>query len=450
MQVLTSKGWKTFEGVKISHSDKLLNIVFTDDSNIECTEEHRFMLPDRSFIEAKDCVSGMIFWGGKQIKNITKNIYDSEPVYDLINVEDTHSYITNGVESHNCLVLDEFGIIPQKLAEEFFTAVYPTISSGKNSKTIVISTPKGYNHFYKMYKEAEQGVNGFVPVVYTWRDHPERDEAWMQEEIKILGPEKFDQEHNCAFWGTSTTLISSSYLRNMVSEIPVMSSEEGLKIYKKPEKNRNYFISVDPSRGTGNDNHAFTVLDITEFPYTIAATFSNNKISPLILPSVIFDVGKKYNDAYVLVEINDNGQQVADILWHDLEYENMISTEGFHSNVVGMRTTKKTKLIGCTTFKNMVESQKIIINDPGIISELSNFSQNKGSYAAESGTDDQVMTLVNFAYLTSTDMFLHISDLSFKKEFIKQQEQRIDEEILPFGFITDGSEDEELDISRFM
>lgn len=341
--------------------------------------------------------------------------------------------------SLNVLFLDEFAFVPTNIAEEFFTSVYPTLAAGQESKLIITSTPNGYNHFYKMWTEAEQGLNGFSPIHVSWDAVPGRDEAWKQNQLKILGEEKFKQEHLTEFLGSSNTLIPGKHIKTMVADRP-LTITDNLSIYKMPEQSHNYLIMCDPSRGTGNDNTAFIVFDITQYPITIAATYSCNSISPLVLPSLLAEIGKKYNDAYVLVEINDNGQQVADILWNDYEYENSVCF-GYQ---VGIRTDKRVKRIGCTNFRELVETQKLLVNDLQLISEISTFIQKKQSYEADIGShDDLVMCCVLLGYFLTTPEYSHISDMSMKAEILQQRMNMIEDDLLPFGVIDDGKNDYE-------
>ncbi len=247
------------------------------------------------------------------------------------------------------------------------------------------------------------------------------------------------------FLGSSNTLIPSKYIRNMSADKPQHISE-GVNIYEQPKENHNYIAVCDPSRGTGNDSHAFIVFDVTEYPIQIVATFQDNEISPLILPSILDKVGRTYNDASVLVEVNDNGQQVADILWSDYEYENtvMLSKKAAKDskntpNTPGVRTTKNVKRLGCSLFKDMVEAQKILINDMELISEISTFIQKRASYEAEVGChDDLVMCCILLSWFASTKDFEYITDTNFKAEIIKKNMKAVEDDLLPFGFIDNG------------
>ena len=343
----------------------------------------------------------------------------------------------------NCLVLDELAFVHPNIAEEFFTSVFPTISSGKSTKIIITSTPNGMgNLFWRLYTEAERGLNGFKYSKVTWEDVGIWDKQWAKDQQDTLGEIKFNQEFQVEFLGSKHTLISAFAIKNMVPDIPIQQ-DDNLKVYKNPERGRHYFVSCDPSRGTGRDYSAFVVLDITEYPFTICATYLNDSISPILLPTVLEKIAKQYNNAYVLIEINDNGQQVADILYMDLEYENVVSMS-FHGNELGVRTTTSVKRIGCSNFKDIVENTKLIINDIDLISQISTFAQDKKSFSAEPGNyDDLVMACVIFSWFLTTSNFQQLFDLSLRHEIRQKHMKAIEENLTPFGFFDDGRDEEE-------
>ena len=362
----------------------------------------------------------------------------------------------------NVMYLDEFAFVHPGVAEEFFTSVWPTLSSGKKSKMIITSTPNGFNHFYKLWNQAELGENGFTPLFVHWSDVPGRDEAWKEEQLKILGEEKFAQEMDAEFLGSSNTLIHSRDIKAMSADKPKYVSD-GLKIFADPVKydktrpldedniHHKYVIVCDPARGTGNDSSAFIIFDVTDYPIRIAATYSDPNVSPLVLPTILDRLAKTYNDAHVLVEINDNGQQVADILWKDLEYENTVIFGGFGAKKsnYGVRTTTSVKRQGCTLFKDMVAAQKLIINDLDLISEISTFIKKQNTYKADVGAhDDLVMCCVLFAWFAATAEYSNLADTNYKQALLAQRMEYIEEDVLPFGFIADGvteMDDEEKD-----
>ena len=254
--------------------------------------------------------------------------------------------------------------------------------------------------------------------------------------------------HNCEFLGSSSTLIAGAKLRTLVYQTPV-KSDEHLKIFKYPEKDRIYTIAVDTARGREGDYSAFKVFDVTEFPYVDVASYRNKEIDPLVYPSVVYNLANYYNKALILVEINDVGQQVADILQHDLEYDNLIFSyssplkgavvsAGFSgSSHAGVRTTKLTKKIGCSNLKSMIESDKLIINDFDTIQELYRFVSNGTSFEAEEGNDDLVMCCVIFAWLTDQQYFKDYANNNFRRNLYENSIQRIEDELLPFGVIDD-------------
>lgn len=353
-------------------------------------------------------------------------------------------------KSVNWLYIDEAAIIPNNVAEDFFTSVYPTISAGNTTKILLTSTPLGYNHFWKFWNEAEQGLNGFVPLFIHYSNIPGRDDKWAAEQKAMLGELKFNQEVLCKFLGSSNTLINPDTIGALSSK-QYVHSKDGLDVLVEPEDDHVYMLVADTSRGVGGDYSAFTVLDITAYPYSVVAKYRNNKISPLLFPNIIYKVAKDYHKAYCLVEINDNGQQVADTLYMDLEYENVFFVgnnsksgqflSGGFSNgaTLGVRTTKQVKRLGCTSFKSLVEGHKLLIHDPDIIEEISTFIEVRGTHKADEGYhDDLVMCLVLFSWATNESFFKDLTDTSLRKALYEEQFKQIEENLTPFGIIDNG------------
>lgn len=351
------------------------------------------------------------------------------------------------------LYLDEVAFIEGY--DEFFASVYPTVSSGEETKLLMTSTPNGLNHFYKTCKGAKEGTNGYEYVEVMWYDVPGRDEKWKQETLAALDydMEKFMQEYECQFLGSSGTLISGEKLKTLVAQ-KVIASAEGLKQYALPVPGNSYALIADVSRGKGLDYSTFSVVDVTKMPYQQVCVFRDNFIGPADFASVIHRVGKIYNEAHTLIEINDIGGQVADILFLDFGYESILFTEnggrsskrisgGFGKNVDrGIRTTKTVKSIGCSILKMLIEQSQLIINDFDTIQELARFSKKGTSYEAESGAhDDMVMTLVLFAWLSDQNFFKDVTDINTLMKLREKSEAQIEEELLPFGFVNTGSDE---------
>jgi hypothetical protein len=340
--------------------------------------------------------------------------------------------------------------------DDFFTSVYPTISSGNTTKILLTSTPNGLNHYYHICRNAQEGKNGYVYIEVKWDRVPGRDAAWKEDTLAGMNydMEKFAQEFEVAWLGSSGTLITGSKLKTLFPETPIHQSN-GLVQYFRPEKDRTYALIADVSRGKGLDHSAFSVIDITTMPYKQVCVFRDNMISAIDYASVIHNVAKLYNDAFILVEINDIGGQVSDILYMDYGYENMIFTEnagrsgkrvsgGFGKNVDrGIRTTKSVKSVGCSIVKMLIEQNQLIVTDFNTIQELSRFSRKGVSYEAESGaTDDLVMGLVLFAWLSDQSYFRDLTDINTMSALREKTEAEIEEDLLPFGFIYDGIDDD--------
>ena len=353
--------------------------------------------------------------------------------------------------SYNVIFLDEFAFIPNHIADDFFASVYPTISSGQSTKVIIVSTPRGMNHFYRMWHDAEKGKNEYTPTDVHWSEVPGRDEAWKEQTIANTSEQQFKVEFECEFLGSVNTLINPAKLRNLVYENPIKRNA-GLDIHENPKEEHNYLITVDVARGLGNDYSAFIVFDITEFPYKVVAKYRNNEIKPMLFPNVILDVAKGYNDAWLLVEVNDIGDQVANILHFDLEYENilMCAMRGRAGQVVGsgfsgkksqlgVRTTAAVKKLGCSNLKTLLEDDKLLTVDYDIISELTTFAQRHNSFEAEEGcNDDLAMCLVIFSWLVAQDYFKEMTDNDVRKRIYEEQKNQIEQDMAPFGFIVDG------------
>ena len=356
-------------------------------------------------------------------------------------------------KSVNMLYVDETAIIPNTVAEDFFTSVYPTISAGETTKILLSSTPLGYNHFWKFWNDAENKRNDFVPLFIPYWKIPGRDDAWAEAQRRQLGELKFNQEVLCKFLGSSLTLVNADTIAKM-SIGQMTYSKDGLDIYEKPKKGHTYVMVADTAKGVGGDYSAFTIIDITEVPYRLIGKYRNNTISPLLYPNVIFEVGKQYNYAYVLVEVNSS-EQVPHILYQELEYENILFVNrttgsqvvsggfGGGKTQLGVNTDKKVKRIGCHNFKSLVEENKLIIEDADTISEISTFIEAKGTYMADDGYhDDLVMSLVLFSWLTTNPYFKDLNNINLREIMYKKQMQAIEDELTPFGVYDDGNTEE--------
>jgi len=356
-------------------------------------------------------------------------------------------------QSYNLVYLDEFAFVPRNVQDAFFASVFPTISSGNTSKLLITSTPNGMNLFYKLWVDSENGNNDYARVDVHWSDVPGRDEKWKDLMIRSTSVDQFKQEFECEFLGSTNTLIHPSVLSKMVFT-PPMLTQQGVKIYKNPEKDHVYGMTVDVSEGLGLDSSTFVVFDITSVPYEVVATYADASISQLMFPNLLYNVGTHYNEASILVETNI-GSQVVNILHQDLEYENVVMTKsnGRKGTIIGadglsrlgMKTTKVTKRIGCANLKSIVENQKIILNDYDIIHELSTYVVDGSSYNAEEGHhDDLVMCLVLFAWMVNQNYFKDVTNIDIRMRLLEGYEDNF----TPFGFIDDGREEENKVLSQ--
>lgn len=345
---------------------------------------------------------------------------------------------------------DEFAHLSTNLADEFIASVFPTLSSSDTSKLIIVSTPKGMNHFYAIWDEAEKGINGFYTVSAEWHENPNRDEKWLASQLKELGQLKFNQEVMCDFLQSGSTLVSIPKLRNQVKLTPVMLMVDGsLRRFVDPIKGHSYVILVDTARGKDLDYSAFVVIDISVMPYKVVCTYRNNQVQTLVYPEIIMTVGLAYNNAFALIEVNDLGQQVADILYYDLEYENVymsrqedIKEGSSRGTIPGFRTTKKTKSLGCNMLKDLIDNDQLDISDEQIINELISFVRVGNTYKAEEGKhDDLAMCLVMFGYLVTMPVFTNLFDFNLREKFFAQQLLEVEQQMLPLGFLSTGHEE---------
>ena len=359
--------------------------------------------------------------------------------------------------SFNVIFLDEFAFVPNHIADQFFSSVYPTISSGKSTKVIIISTPHGMNMFYKLWHDAERGKNEYIPTEVHWSAVPGRDAAWKDQTIANTSEQQFKVEFECEFLGSVDTLISPSKLRTMPYEDPIQQNR-GFAVYKKVEEDHNYIVTVDVARGVSQDYSAFCVMDTTTVPYEMVAKYRNNDIKPIIFPNVIVDVAKNYNNAYILCEVNDIGGQVADIIQFDLEYENLLQVamrgragqqlgQGFSGKKtqLGVKMSTAVKAIGCSNLKALLEEDKLIIKDYDTIAELTTFIVKGQSFAAEDGcNDDLAMCLVIFSWMAMQEYFKEMHDNDVRQRIYDDQRENIEQDMAPFGFVSDGLEDDHI------
>ena len=387
---------------------------------------------------------GIIAWnkGNIELENGSK----------IIAAATSSSAIRGG--SYNIIFLDEFAFVPSNVAEQFFASVYPTITSGQNTKVIIVSTPHGMNMFYKIWVDAQEKRNDYVPIEVHWSEVPGRDEVWKEETIRNTSQSQFNSEFECEFLGSIDTLISSVKLKQLVYRTPIHSNV-GIDIHVRPEEDRTYMLTADVSRGTANDYSAFVVFDVTEIPYKIVAKFRDNEIKPLLFPTKIHEVAKAYNNAYVMVEVNDIGEQVANTLQFDLEYDNLVmaSMRGRAGQVLGagfsggraqlgVRTTKAVKKIGCSNLKQLIEDNKLIVEDYDCVNELSTFISKGSSYTADDGcNDDLVACMFMFGWATDQTYFKELTDNDIRMTMMKEQQDALEQDMAPFGFILNGIDD---------
>ena len=344
-------------------------------------------------------------------------------------------------DTWNAVLMDEIAFVPSHIADDFLKSVMPTISSGKNTKVFMTSTPKGLNTFYKIWRGAVEGKNGYVPIAVEWDDVPGRDEKFRQETIAQFGQQYWDQEFACAFLGSSLTLISGSKLMTIATDTPIEQTDT-VNLHERPIRGDSYAMTVDVAEGLGGDSSAVVVINISRVPYRIACVYRSNLVDEVSFAGVVHDLARAYNEALVLVETNI-GETVGRILWEDLEYGNIIRTvtkntqQKMGTNARsrnGVKMNVQTKRIGCNNLKTLVEQDQLVINDDDIYQELCRFVVKGKSYAAESGHDDLAMCLVLFGWMQDQGYVKDLTDVSARLSVARQNQESIERETKPFGF----------------
>lgn len=363
--------------------------------------------------------------------------------------------------TYNIIFLDEFAFVPNTVAENFFSSVYPVITSGQSSKVIVVSTPYGMNHFYRLWDDSQKKKNEYIPIEVHWTDIPGRDEEFKRSTIANTSESQWRQEFECLFLGSSDTLISGPILNRLVFDTPKTSSA-GLDVYEDPQEDHTYVVTVDVARGVEKDYSAFVVIDVSQFPHKVVGKYRNNQIRPILFPQIIKEVALSYNKAYVLCEVNDVGDQVAAGLHYDLEYSNLLMSsmrgragqilgQGFSGKKVqlGVKMSKTTKKVGCLNLKTLIEDNKLTFTDFEIINELTTFVQKANSFEAEDGrNDDLVMCLVMYSWLILQDYFKELTDQDIRKRIYEEQKNQVEQDMSPFGFIVDGVNNEDTFVDK--
>jgi len=453
LEVLTNEGFKSFAGIiNQGLSEILYHITFHDGTHLQCTADHRLKI-DSDWVEADFIECGDIVEPNKTVISI--EIVDNQNVYDLLDVSDTHAYTTNGVISHNCnlIYLDEFAFVENDAT--FYTSTYPVISSGESSRVIITSTPNGVgNMFHKLWERAvtntsDKGYKGFR---VDWWDVPGRDEEWKAETIENTSELQFSQEFENSFIGNGNTLISPEFLLKFKAVDPEHVRENGkLRIYDTPQEDHSYIMTVDVAHGIGQDYSAFSIFDISVKPFKQVAVYANNGISPLLFPDVIAKYATLYNESFVIVEANDRGSLVCKALYYDIEYENMYVESTVKADGMGLTQNKRTKSLGCSQLKDLIERNHLDIRDGTAITEMCTFAERAGTYGATIGNhDDIAMTMVIFGWFTSTEMFRGMTDIDIRDALFAERMKIIEDDVPPFGFHDDGTELETVNMDGFM
>jgi hypothetical protein len=435
--VLTRFGFKRFDKLLNQGIKRIVKLLLTDGTFIRCTPDHRVYTSDRnSFVEVISLLPNEKLLD--RTVDRVEQLYEVSAVYDLQNVADTNAYLTNGIVSHNCNVifLDEFAFVQN--AHDFYTSTYPVISSGKDTKVIITSTPNGIgNLFHQLWESAVQNRSLYKPLKVNWWDVPGRDEAWMRETIANTSQRKFDQEYSVRFLGSSSTLVDPDNLFAIKASEPIATRRNGLfKAFKQPTQGHAYVMTVDVAQGRGQDYSTFTIFDTSVMPYEQVATFRDNMISPIMYPDVIVRFAKEYNEALVIIENNDAGKVVCNGVYYEHEYENTFVQSSSKAGGIGVTMSKLVKRVGCSNLKDLVELGKLVLHDAESISELSAFEVKDNSYGGKDGVhDDLVMNLVMFAWFVSTDGFGYTALSNLREVLYADRVKEMEDDIAPLGII---------------
>lgn len=362
--------------------------------------------------------------------------------------------------SLSCILLDEFAHVARNIQLAFFTSTYPVITSGTETKVIMISTPNGMEMFAKTWADAKEKKNGYTPIQVHWWDTPGRDKAWKEEVIRNTSKDQFRVEYECQIVGSTNTLIDPNVLMTLRAREPIRKTDD-IAIFEEPIKGHVYMLVADSARGIGGDYSAFVVVDITKMPYRLVATYRDNTIKPIQYPNYINHAAQIYNEAYVLPETND-GTQIVDLLIDELNCPNVLTTassgragvilEGESKPMPGIRTTKGVKRMGCFNLKTLVENQKIVIESQDVISELCSFTSQHNSFEAELGThDDLVMCLVLFSWASAQAAFKEISgtERASLENISEENLTHMEKEKLVIGLVNAGDLDDKDDQAEF-
>tara|TARA_Y100000389_G_scaffold149523_1_gene148883 strand:- start:1866 stop:3497 length:1632 start_codon:yes stop_codon:yes gene_type:complete len=393
-------------------------------------------------------------WLQQGVINWNKGNIELENKSTIVAAATSSSAIRGG--SFNIIFLDEFAFVPTNIAEMFFSSVYPTISAGTKTKMIIVSTPYGMNMYYKIWMDAINKKNDYIPIEVHWSEVPGRDDKWKEQTIRNTSEEQFQQEFECEFLGSVNTLISASKIKATPYVTPIKSAQ-GVDIYEDRKEGHTYVAAVDVSRGVDKDYSAFLVFDVTSMPYKVVAKYRSNEIKPFVFPNIISRVCLAYNQAHILTEVNDIGQQVADALQFEIEYPNLLMTTqkgragqilgamySGRGSSMGVRMTKSIKKVGCSNLKTLIEGDKVVVNDFNIIQEMSTFTKRGQSWQAEDGSnDDLMMCLVIFGWLSNQPYFKELTNTNARLKMYEEQKNLIEQDMAPFGFVDDGVTDPE-------
>lgn len=442
LQILTSDGFKDFKGIKRTSSSIVITLFFKSGNKITGSPNHLVKISEELFKPLSEIQIGETILPREEVISIKKSVGKNITLYDIIGTEN-EEYISNNIISHNC------AFVPENIFESFYASVYPTISSGKDTKIILVSTPNGVNHYYQLWQDALSNQNTYAPFEVKWSDVPGRDNEWARRTIQDIGQSRFDQEFDNQFFGKSTTIIPNYLLSSLTFKTPLSSTPE-IKIFEMPEKDSSYIGIVDVAEGVSGD---YSVLTIIKFPkdkdsaFEIVFTFRANTIDTFKFTEIVDTFSRRYNECFLLIEINVFN--IAESLYRDYEIENILKTTTTHQKLTtgfyhgpskfGVKTTESVKKLGLENLIRLLEEKKLIINDFDIISEMSNLVKSNKTFQARSGSnDDLAMTIILFAWCSTQEGFKELYDAENFARKLNNEYLSSAYSALPGFFLEDG------------
>lgn len=443
--IKTPSGFKPFSAIKKTSSRSVVELTLSSGKVIKGSEDHvlldMFNFPRKlkefkigNSLTLDECIVGKVTYYGK---------FD---LYTVQGVSGEVFLVENSIRSKNC------AFIPNNIFNEFYSSVYPTIASGKETQIIMVSSAKDLNHFYDLWVSAKKNENTFAPFEVDWQSVPGRDEEWVRNTKLDIGEARFNREFKNEFFGFVDSVIPSELIKHLQTMSPLYQTLE-YKVFEEPKPKEIYIGVVDVAEGVQEDYSVMTIfkmgkiVDSIQQPHTVVFTLRTNKTNIFQFTELVWRFAKTYNEAWILVEVNIH--DIATPLYRDYEYENVIKTSLKKQKVTsaffregskfGVKTTTPVKKLGLEMLIDLLKKNWIIINDIEIVKEMSTLVNKKKSFEASPGQhDDLVMTLVLFAWLLTNEGFKELVDIETPRSLLQDAYVNSLWDSLPRFFIEDG------------